>query len=53
MADRDDQFAGISVQDPQAFYDNLVASKPNPNTHQPDPEKGAAFLAAIRKSRGR
>jgi len=30
---------------PQAFYDNLVASQPDPNTHQPDPAKGTAFLA--------
>jgi catalase len=33
-------------KDPQAFYDNLVASQRDPNTHQPDPVKGAAFLAS-------
>jgi catalase len=33
-------------KDPQAFYDNLVASQPDPNTHQPDPAKGVAFLAS-------
>jgi catalase len=33
-------------KDPQAFYDNLVASQPDTNTHQPDPAKGAAFLAS-------
>ena len=33
-------------KDPQAFYDNLVASQLDPNTHQPDPAKGAAFLAS-------
>jgi catalase len=33
-------------KDPQAFYDNLVASQPDPKTHQPDPAKGAAFLAS-------
>lgn len=33
-------------RDPQAFYDNLVASQPDPATHQPDPAKGAAFLAS-------
>jgi catalase len=33
-------------KDPQAFYDNLVASQRDPNTHQPDPAKGAAFLAS-------
>jgi len=33
-------------KDPQAFYENLVASQPDPNTHQPDPAKGAAFLAS-------
>jgi catalase len=32
-------------KDPLAFYDNLVASKPDPNTHKPDPAKMAAFLA--------
>jgi len=32
-------------KNPQAFYDNLVASEPDPNTHQPDPAKMAAFLA--------
>jgi catalase len=30
---------------PQAFYDNLVASKPDPNTHKPDQGKMAAFVA--------
>src|SRR5271156_3786064 len=34
------------LKDPQAFYDNLVASQPDPNTHRPDPAKGAAFLAS-------
>jgi catalase len=33
-------------KDPQAFYDNLAASQPDPNTHQPDPAKGAAFGAS-------
>jgi catalase len=33
-------------KDPQAFYDNLVASQPDPSTHKPDPAKGAAFLAS-------
>jgi catalase len=33
-------------KDSQAFYDNLVASQRDPNTHQPDPAKGAAFLAS-------
>ncbi len=33
-------------KDPQAFYDNLVASQPDPNTHKPDPAKGAAFVAS-------
>jgi catalase len=32
-------------KDPQAFYDNLVASQPDPATHKPDPAKAAAFLA--------
>ncbi len=30
----------------QAFYDNLVASQPDPNTHKPDPGKMAAFAAS-------
>lgn len=33
-------------KDPQAFYDNLVASQRDPNTHQSDPAKAAAFLAS-------
>jgi catalase len=33
-------------KDPAAFYDNLVASQPDPGTHQPDPAKMAAFLAS-------
>jgi len=32
-------------KDPQGFYDNMVASLPDPNTHKPDPEKMKAFLA--------
>lgn len=31
---------------PQAFYDQMIASKPDPTTHQPDPAKMAAFVAA-------
>ena len=34
------------VNTPQAFYDNLIASQPDPNTHKPDPEKMAAFVAS-------
>jgi catalase len=33
-------------KDPQAFYNNMVASQPDPSTHQPDPAKMAAFLAS-------
>ena len=33
-------------KDPQAFYDNMIASAPDPVTHQPDPEKQAAFMAS-------
>jgi len=44
--DRNDQSAVFPFKDPQAFYDNLVASQRDPNTHQPDPAKGAAFLAS-------
>jgi catalase len=32
-------------KDPQGFYDNMIASLPDPNTHKPDPEKMKAFLA--------
>jgi catalase len=31
---------------PQAFYDNMMATQPDPNTHKPNPEKVAAFLAS-------
>ncbi len=31
---------------PQAFYDNLIASVPDRNTHKADPEKMAAFVAS-------
>jgi catalase len=33
-------------QTPQDFYDNLVASQPDPKTAKPDPEKMAAFAAS-------
>ncbi len=33
-------------QTPQAFYDNLVASQPDPQTGKPDPKKMAAFAAS-------
>jgi catalase len=33
-------------RDPQAFYDNMIASAPDPVTHQPDPAKQAAFMAS-------
>ena len=33
-------------KDPQAFYDNMMASAPDPVTHQPDPAKQAAFMAS-------
>ena len=31
---------------PQAFYDRLIATQPDPSTGKPDPEKMAAFLAS-------
>lgn len=31
---------------PRAFYDNLAASAPDPQTHKPDPQKLAAFVAS-------
>jgi catalase len=30
---------------PAAFYENMIASKPDPSTHKPDPAKMQAFLA--------
>ena len=33
-------------KDPQAFYDNMMASALDPVTHQPNPAKQAAFLAS-------
>jgi len=33
------------VKTPQAFYELLVASEPDPQTHKPDPKKMEAFLA--------
>ena len=33
-------------KNPQAFYDNMMASVPDPATHQPDPAKQAAFFAS-------
>jgi catalase len=38
--------AVFGVNTPQAFYDRLLATQPNPNTGKPDPEKVAAFLAS-------
>ena len=38
--------AVFAVHTPQAFYDRLIASQPDPKTGKPDPEKMAAFLAA-------
>jgi catalase len=32
------------VRTPQAFFDNLVAGQPDPQTHKPDPAKMEAFL---------
>lgn len=36
----------FSVSTPQAFYEKLKASKPDPETGKPDPRKIAAFFAA-------
>jgi catalase len=38
--------AVFGVNTPQAFYDRLFASRPDPKTGKPDPEKMAAFLAS-------
>jgi catalase len=37
--------AVFGVHTPQAFYDRLLATQPDPKTGKPDPEKMAAFLA--------
>lgn len=36
----------FNVNTPQAFYDRLFATQPDPKTGKPDPEKMAAFLAS-------
>lgn len=36
---------GLHVSTPRAFYDNVVASTPDPATGKPDPAKMQAFLA--------
>lgn len=36
----------FAVHTPQAFYDRLIATQPDPKTGKPDPGKVAAFLAA-------
>jgi len=36
----------FGVSTPQAFYDRLLASQPDPKTSKPDPAKMAAFLAS-------
>src|SRR4030088_2311192 len=34
------------VKTPQGFFDNLVATQPDPKTHKPDPQKMAEFIAS-------
>ncbi len=36
----------FAVNTPQAFYDRLLAARPDPQTGKPDPQKMAAFLAS-------
>jgi catalase len=38
--------AVFGVRTPQAFYDRLLATQPDPKTGKPDPEKMAAFLTS-------
>jgi len=45
MANRDDQPAGVSGPHAEAFYELLIASKPDPSTGKPDPAKMKRFLA--------
>jgi catalase len=35
---------GLHVSTPEAFYENVVASTPDPVTHEPDPAKMKAYL---------
>jgi catalase len=35
---------GLHVSTPEAFYENVVASTPDPVTHKPDPAKMKAYL---------
>jgi catalase len=37
---------GLHVSTPQAFYENVVASTPDPRTGKPEPAKMQAYLAA-------
>ena len=39
------QFPVFPFRTPEAFYEQLIASKPDPKTGQPDPAKMQAFLA--------
>ena len=36
----------FTVRDAEGFYDQLLATKPDPTTGKPDPQKMAAFVAA-------
>jgi catalase len=37
---------GLAVSTPEAFYENVLASTPDPKTGKPDPAKMRAYLAA-------
>jgi catalase len=37
---------GLAVSTPEAFYENVLASTPDPKTGKPDPAKMSAYLAA-------
>jgi catalase len=39
-------FPVFPFHSPQAFYEQMIASKPDPNTGKPDPAKEEAFLAS-------
>ncbi|HTV58229.1 MAG TPA: catalase family peroxidase [Verrucomicrobiae bacterium] len=38
-------FPVFPFKDPEAFYEQMMATKPDPATHKPDPAKMAAFVA--------
>ncbi len=44
MADRDEHIPVFAVNTPEGFYEQLLASRPDPGTGKPDPAQMKAFL---------